>query len=129
MTKMMMLFHVRARWTRDAIVRRIGMAASMAALGASDARRRRRVAMAACAVAACVGVVVVAGYWWSGAVDDDDDDDDDVVEHVDGKGAASTRGGDAPSATLERTLTRSMAVTRRSRGGGDEEGEGERATT
>jgi len=124
-----MLFHARARWTRDAIARRIGMAASMAALGASDARRRRRVAMAACAVAACVGVVVVAGYWWSGAVDDDDDDDDDVVEHVDGKGAASTRGGDAPSATLERTLTRSMAVTRRSRGGGDEEGEGERATT
>jgi hypothetical protein len=103
--------------------------------------RRRRAAMAACAVAACVGVVVVAGYWWSdgdGGGDGDDDEGDgdegdgdegdgDEGDEGDGKGVVR-RGGDARSATLTRALTRSMAVVV-SRGGGDEDCDGARATT
>ena len=98
--------------------------------------RRRRAAMAACAVAACVGVVVVAGYWWSDGDGDGDDDGDegdgdegdgDGGDGGDGKGVVR-RGGDARSATLTRALTRSMAVVV-SRGGGDEDGDGARATT
>ena len=99
-------------------------------LASMASTRRRRAAMAACAVAACVGVVVVAGYWWSDGDGDGDEGDagaGDGGDGGDGKGVVR-RGGDARSATLTRALTRSMAVVV-SRGGGDEDGDGARATT